>query len=162
MCTGVPADSDWIYPRDQIEASLGLLVEVDGRAIDESQIQQWVDARYFPIAAAWSASVFEKMGEVYENVISTNRPLNTHQDLKGLFDDLFDGTEVIPSCFEQEYTRMLKDQPLEAAFLRVAISDGQRKMLLKRGLLHGAYGDVADVPYTFERGLNLGFRDDDA
>ncbi len=80
--------------------------------------------------------------------------------------ELFDGAEVVPECLAGQYERLLEEEPLRAVGLRVPISIGQRHALKHKGkLVRRGEGlaafDVARVPYSEERGLDLTARDDE-
>jgi hypothetical protein len=74
---------------------------------------------------------------------------------------LFDGFEVVPASLADEYRMLVREAPLQAPFLRVPISWGQRERLIRAGRLERD-GEVAHVPYDEVRGLDLAFRDDEA
>jgi CRISPR-associated endonuclease/helicase Cas3 len=162
VCSSVPAESAFIYQPEHLERALTILRPCADRAIEESDVQGWVDAAYTPIADAWRRALRERMAEVSETVIAANRPLDSHEELRDLFDELFDGKEVVPECLAERYADLVRDGSLEASFLKVPVSFGQWMALRRRNRLVGEYGEIARVPYTPERGLDLGFRDDDA
>ena len=122
---------------------------------------RWVDAAYEPSAKVWRDRLLRRIEEVTDSVIRVNRPLNSHPELRETFDRLFDGFEVIPASLADEYKTLLRESPLQAPFLRVPISWGQRERLIRAGRLEQD-GEVADVPYDDVRGLDLRFRDDEA
>lgn len=70
-------------------------------------------------------------------VLRTNHPLRSHPELEAAFEDLFDGREVVPSAFEDEYRRRLDEEPLAASLHRVPISIRQRHKLGRAGRLQG-------------------------
>lgn len=129
-------------------------------------MQRWVDDAYAPIAEAWRDALSHAMADAENAVVRRNRPLASHPELADLFDQLFDGSEVVPAALASEYQTLLAERPLEAAGLRVPVSHGQRMRLCKKGLLErrgarAAPFDVASVPYDETRGLDLTERDDD-
>jgi CRISPR-associated endonuclease/helicase Cas3 len=148
----IPPDGDLIYPRGDVERALELLAPHAGDPIDEDHVQAWVDAAYAPRAAAWRADVCRAMELARADVLRTNRPLNSHDELRQRFDELFDGCEVVPACHRDEHRRLIVEAPLEAAFLRVPIPESARQRLLRRRRLDG---DYALVPYDATLGLDL-------
>jgi len=152
----LPDEADWIYNREQVQRAVSLLRRAHREAIEEETIQSWVDAAYEPIATQWLATLNRKVESILEGVIQTNRPLSSHPELEQAFEQLFDGCEVVPETFEQEYRRRLADEPLSAALLRVPISEGQRQRLRRAGLIDG---EIARLEYSQTVGLNLNFRD---
>lgn len=155
----LPDEADWIYSRDQVQHAVNLLRPSHGKAIEEETVQLWVDAAYEPIAAQWLAILKREVENVLEGVVRTNRPLSSHPELEHAFEQLFDGCEVVPEAFEEEYRRRLSDEPLSAALLRVPISESQRQRLRRAGLIDG---EIARLQYSQAAGLSLNCRDDNA
>lgn len=154
-------EAEHVYARESVERALEVLRPRADRPVEERDVQRWVDATYEPIADRWAARLADQMTEVEAAVIRSNRALDAHPELSERFAELFDGAEVVPSPFAEEYARLLADAPLEAVGLRVPVSLGQRNALKRRGLLsqrgEGPRAfEVATVPYTEERGLELG------
>ena len=62
---------------------------------------------------------------------------------------------------------VLRDEPLEASALRVPVSQGQRKMLQKKGLLEkrgekSSAFEIAKVAYDADSGLDLTVPDNES
>lgn len=161
-----PEEAHRVYSPAAVEAALAVLRPHDGGAVQEWDVQRWVDAAYAPIAEAWSEALRRNMAEIDGAVVQANRPLESHPELAELFEALFDGCEVVPESMAPEYERLLETEPLAASGLRVPISNGQRarlqreRRLVSRGRGHAAF-DVALLPYDATRGLDLRVRDDD-
>jgi len=161
-----PEQAHKVYSPAIVEAALAVLRPGSGRAVYEWDVQGWVDAAYAPIAASWTEQLAKGMAEVDRAVVRVNRPLESHPELASKFEELFDGCEVIPESKAPEYERLLREQPLEAAGLRVPISNGQRERLRRmRRLVPRGSGatafEVAMLPYDELRGLDLTVPDDD-
>ena len=155
-----------VYRPDVVSAALDVLRPCRDQAVQEWDLQQWVDAAYAPIARDWSEELRRHMANVEETVVRTNRPLESHPELASAFEKLFDGCEVVPESLAADYERLAREAPLEATMLRVPISNGQRGMLLKKGRLEArgsgaASFEVARAPYDKTSGLDLKVRDDD-
>ncbi|HEX3220764.1 MAG TPA: hypothetical protein VHU77_12260, partial [Candidatus Limnocylindria bacterium] len=72
------------------------------------------------------------------------------------FDELFDGTEVLPSCFVEQYREQRESAPLEAHGLLVPLSVKQRRRLGPHALWDRDLKQwVVDVPYDPTQGLLL-------
>lgn len=167
VCTAHPDEARRIYPADTVARSLAVLLPGADRPVDEGDVQAWVDEAYAPIAAGWLARVRAEVERLEAELVRSCRPLVAHPDLAARFDELFDGCEVVPACYADEHARRLEHEPLTAPALRVPVSFGQRMMLAKKGRLarrgEGATAfEVADVPYTAERGLDLRAPDHEA
>lgn len=161
-----PEEAHKVYSPAIVEAALAVLRPGSGHAVHEWDVQGWVDAAYAPIAASWTEQLAKGMTEVDRAVVRANRPLESHPELASKFEELFDGCEVIPESKAAEYERLLQEQPLEAAGLRVPISNGQRERLRRmRRLVPRGSGatafEVAMLPYDELRGLDLRVPDDD-
>jgi CRISPR-associated endonuclease/helicase Cas3 len=155
----LPGETEWIYGTQNVQRAVNILRPWSGRMIEETTVQLWVDAAYEPVAKQWLTEVKGGVKRVWEGVVQSNRPLSSHPELEQAFERLFDGCEVVPESFEEEYRLRLGDEPLRAALLRVPISEGQRQRLRRAGLLDG---EIARLPYSQTMGLDLSFRDDDA
>lgn len=161
IATGGGMDGCHVYQPWMVSHAIEILRPHDGRAIQEEMVQAWVDAAYAPIRGQWQRRLGDKMNELRTSVIGANHPLTSNDKLAQLFDDLFDGCEVIPACFWEAYRRCREEEPLRAPFYRVPISFGQRERLKRLNRLRHERGDdIVDIPYDSMRGLNLGFRDD--
>jgi CRISPR-associated endonuclease/helicase Cas3 len=145
-----------------VDRALEILRPYADCPVEESDVQRWVDAAYAPIAEAWRTALRRRIQEMRDTVVAANHPLDSHEELRDRFNELFDGQEVVPECHAERYAKLVRDGSLDAAFLRVAVSFGQWMSLRRRNRLCGERNEIARVPYTFERGLDLGFRDDNA
>lgn len=155
----LPDETEWVYDTQSVQRAVNILRPSSGQMIEEITVQSWVDSAYEPVARDWLAEVKRGIKRIFEGVVQTNRPLSSHPELEQAFERLFDGCEVVPQLFEEEYRRRLSDEPLAAALLRVPISEGQRQRLRRAGLLDG---EIARLPYSQTMGLDLSFRDDNA
>lgn len=159
VCSVAPDNAGRVYEATDVQRAVDILRPWGGHAIEVGLEQSWVDAAYEPVAVAWLAEVRRQVASRLDAVVRTNRPLSSHPELEKAFDELFDGSEVVPGMHEAEYKRRLTDEPLAAALLQVPVSNGQWHALRRAGRLDG---EVARVPYDRTRGLDLKFRDDDA
>ena len=158
--TAAPAESRHVYATSQVTRSLDVLRPHRDQPVEEEQAQGWVDAVYAPVAAAWRRELDATMAEDREAIVAVNRPLETHEELAEQFDEMFDGREIVPAALELRYRGLLREAPLEAAGLRVPVSQGQWFGLRRKGLLRRCREgrspfDVADLAYNPLRGLLL-------
>lgn len=160
--TLVPDASEHIYGRAPVDRALATLRPGTNQPIREDGVQAWVDASYESIADAFVAEVRRLMRDYRRDVIETNRPLDSHENLQDLFDKQFDGGEVVPLSLRAQYERRVEEDPLAAPGLRVPVSLGQIAGLARKGLLVRGDGVLfADAPYSSELGLDLTFRSQD-
>ncbi len=163
--TCVPRASRYVYEPAHVERTLATLACHRDEAVAEASVQEWIDAIYTPLAAAWRRELRRTMQADHEAVVAVNRPLESHAELADLFDELFDGKEVVPSLFEARYRERLRESPLEATGLRVPVSRDQWFGLKRKGLLRQCKEgrvvfEVADLPYDSTQGLILPGGDD--
>jgi CRISPR-associated endonuclease/helicase Cas3 len=161
--TVIPNASMHIYGRETVDRALATLRPWASVPVREEVVQSWVDASYESIAVAFVAEVRKRIQEYRRAVIETNRPLESHEELQKLFDEQFDGSEVVPLSSRAEYERRLEEDPLAAPGLRIPVSLGQIGRLGREGcLVHGDGVLFAHVPYSATFGLDLTFpsRDD--
>ncbi len=161
----IPEEANRVYETADVERAIAILRPHADREIRERDIQSFVDAAYAPVADVWAAELRARIDEVTESVVGTNRPLDTHDELRERFDELFDGCEVVPKRFEREYAQRIQERPLQAAMLHVPLSAGQAHRLRRAGRLSRPWPRGAacvDLPYDEVRGLDLRFRDDES
>jgi CRISPR-associated endonuclease/helicase Cas3 len=157
--TSIPDASSHIYASATVESALKALRPCAGSPIDEDMVQAWVDAAYEPVRRQFIAHIRRMMREYRTSVIEANRPLESHDDLRSMFDKQFDGSEVVPMSLREEYERRQEEEPLLAPGLCVPISQGQWfKLRSSQRLVDSVF---ADCPYDSDRGLDLSFRTND-
>ena len=90
------------------------------------------------------------------------RPFCSDKQLEGRFDALFDGVEVLPKCFQQQYLDYIKEQKfIEAAQLFVPISHKKANFLRSQGKICAPVEDkksnqwITTLKYDPELGLQL-------
>ncbi len=154
------SDAGRVYDSRLVDTALQVLRPYQDQAVEESDVQAWVDAAYRPIETAWRLELNDLMSRSESTVLRANHPLVSHPELAALFDELFDGCEVVPLSVATEYERLIETSPLDAIALRVPISSGQRAMLRRKGLIvqrkaRGSMYSVAKVAYDAHVGLNL-------
>jgi hypothetical protein len=103
-----------------------------------------------------SSELTEAIRVFQRDVLSTCRPFLSDEKIEDLFDELFDGFEVLPKSLMSDYLRLLKDDPLLAPGLLIPITRGQYFGLKSKGRLKKSDDGiwVADCPYT-KMGLEL-------
>ena len=142
-----------VYEEQIVRAALEQLERVNNAPLDESVVQEMLDAIYDgPIGDEWAADVQKHMADFQRNVLDSLMPFRSSDDLAAKFDELFDGFQVLPKSLEAEYERRKEEDELSAPALLVPITRGQFfsiKPIMKNGTL------VADCPYSSLEGLEL-------
>jgi CRISPR-associated endonuclease/helicase Cas3 len=142
-----------VYEKQIVVAALEQLARVDNAPLDESMVQQMLDAIYDgPLGDAWAADVQKHMADFQRNVLDSLMPFRSSDELAAKFDELFDGFQVLAKSLEAEYERRKEEDELSAPALLVPITRGQFfsiKPILKSGTF------IADRPYSSLEGLDL-------
>jgi len=155
VCRTMP-DGCPVYAPELVSAAVDALAAWDGRPLREDAIQAMLDGIYDgEIAKRLALDIERGMDRFERNVLASCRPFLSDENLEQMFEELFDGYEVLPVSLESEYKRRLDEAPLLAPGLLVAITRGQFKSLQRRGRLR-LYEKtwVADCPYT-DLGLEI-------
>lgn len=154
-----PLDGQGIYAEEYIAGALRILRAHTDQVIEESQIGPWLDTIYAGTQGeAWAKAVTQAKEEFAAACLASLRAFQSKPELADLFDQMFDGTEVLPQSLLQEYKQWREDDPLRAGELLVPISSGQLGQLRRAEKIVGRRGEdliVVDVPYDQNRGLDL-------
>jgi CRISPR-associated endonuclease/helicase Cas3 len=153
---GVVPEGCPVYPELLINKALTVLGQWHGKAIDERDVQSMLDQIYAGgTGDQATAEIRNSMDRFTSRVLATCRPFASDERIADLFDEMFDGYEVLPSCLEEEYRRRMENDPLLAPGLLVPITCGQYFNLHKRGLLRRVDSTIiAECPYT-DQGLEV-------
>jgi len=159
-----PADGQHIYAPALVEGALRVLKQyADGRTVDESAVQSWLDEIYTgTIWQEWESRFTLVSKEFYEAFLKNLRPFAGDEGLEEAFDRLFDGKEILPLDLQDEYKEVYKQSPLEASQLLVSISWGRWKQMQAAKQVcskRDQWPPVVDVPYSREFGLSFSKED---
>lgn len=155
VCRRIP-DGCPVYAEALVAGAIAALDEVDGKALDEAGIQTMLDGIYNgQRAAKLKAEIVLAMERFRKQVLESCRPFGSDENIEKMFDEQFEGYEVLPVCFETEYRSRVSESPLLAPGLLVPITRGQYWKLNRDGRLRRADGVlVADCRYKDE-GLEI-------
>ncbi len=148
-----------VYPERLVQRTISLLRSQNGVMIDESGVQVWLDEIYADeVGREWEQEVNRSRRNFRREVLNTLSVFDSSPELEKRFDDLFDGTEVLPASLEREYENLYERDPLLAPGLLVPLSSAQAAVLHRQGRLRQLRDAVrvADVHYDSERGLAIG------
>lgn len=154
-----PADGQKIYDGTLVKRTLAILRSNNGQAIHEGEIGEWLDQIYDgEVAERWQEE-FKNQADEFENVcLKTMRAFCSDQSLEDLFYKAFDGIEVLPEAFYDEYQEYKQSDPIRAGELLVPISIGRYHALKNSGQLYPKERRepyIAKVPYSSEMGLTF-------
>lgn len=130
-----PRDGQGIYQEQLVTHTLDELERHDGAEIDEATIGDWLDAIYSQpeVRDPWQKKYSEQF-QLADHLLRGLRPFDSNKELEQKFEELFDGVEVLPSCFEEEYLEYIsKDEMIEASRLFVPISYKKCQYLRSHG-----------------------------
>lgn len=152
-----PDDGQGVYDDELVTRTLAWLATVDAEAVDEAALGDALDVIYGDdLAAAFSSRVEHAWREFDTACIRDLHPFASDEDLAEHFDELFDGTEVLPACFVEQFRMQRDAAPLEAHGLLVPLSVRQRCQLRGRAAWDRDLKQwVVDVPYDRTEGLLL-------
>jgi len=154
-----PLDGQGIYTEAYVTGALRVLEQHDNQLIVESQVETWLDAIYAgSIGDKWTEEVRQAREEFRSACLANLRAFQSSPELAELFDNMFDGTEVLPISLQREYESLLRDNPLKASELLVPISSQQLGRLRRTGKVISAPKEdpiIINISYSPNRGLDL-------
>ena len=155
ICRELPENSP-VYSEALVRKALNVLKACDGKPLEERRVQAMLDEIYAgKLGEELATDLREGVERFSTNVLSTCRPFSSDEKIEELFEEMFDGHEVLPSSLKAEYERRLEETPLLAPGLLIPITRGQYFSLKSRGRLARVDRTiVADCPYT-EQGLEV-------
>lgn len=166
-----PSDGQGVYGRSRNPAESGHIVRVtlaelerhNGAVIDEAAINTWLDVIYADpqLRQQWELS-YEHIADQAEQLIAGLLPFSSDAQREEAFEQLFDGVEIVPRCFERQYVELiLLDEFIEANNFLVGISRRRFAILRRQGKIREATSDhgrsvwVADLDYDQDLGLRF-------
>ncbi|MGB9740042.1 MAG: CRISPR-associated helicase Cas3' [Chloroflexus sp.] len=166
-----PNDGQGVYGRDRDPNRAGHIVRVtlaelekhNREIIDEAAINDWLDNIYADpeLKQQWTEA-YQRMAQHVELIINGIRPFRSDDQREDEFEQLFDGVEVVPQCFEEDYVKCLVEERLiEANDYLVSISKQRFAILRSQGKLRPAEETgkrrvwVAQLPYDERNGLSF-------
>ncbi len=154
-----PDDGQKIYNEKLIAGTLRVLHRENGRPVDESQGGAWLDEIYTgEVAETWKVEFYKMAKEFQASVVDTLRPFNSDETLKEEFYKAFDGIDVLPKGFYDEYVHLVETESIRARELMVSISWGRYHALKSKGLIlphDDRIPPVVLTPYSSELGLTF-------
>lgn len=158
-----PRDGQGVYLRNLVQRTLNELERHDGDEIDEASIEIWLNAIYDApeIRDSWTKAFHTQFVNA-ESHLQALRPFNSSKEREAEFEALFDGAEVLPQEFEQQYLEHInKKEFIEASQLFVPISNRKLQYLKHKGKIRQLVEDkeskqwIVTLPYNKELGLSL-------
>ncbi|MGQ9815750.1 MAG: hypothetical protein ACUVR3_11480 [Candidatus Roseilinea sp.] len=146
-----PDNGQHVYDKALVRATLAILARENDKPVQEDRIGAWLDEIYTgEIRRNWLAEYDHAATEFAETLICELHPFDSDDDKETLFYDAFDGVDVLPLRFLDEYRALAESEPLRAQELLVSIRSGQYKQIVesrRQCSASGEYPIVVDVPY---------------
>jgi CRISPR-associated endonuclease/helicase Cas3 len=152
-CGNIP-----VYDPLLVRRTLAVLQRVNNQPIDEKQAGGWLNEIYSSeVAENWKREFEEHAGTFQQVCIEKLLPYQSDKEMQRVFYEAFDGTEVIPTVLESEYSCLRETDPLRAGELPVTISWGQYKSAERDGFIQESddWIKIVNLPYDKEYGLRL-------
>lgn len=154
------------YDETLVRESLRVLAEhCANREIDEAQVTAMLGEIYAveSIHQRWQGEYHKAATDFRDAILRIMRPYQSATiDTKRDFYEMFDGIEVLPTCFVDQYYDAIENHNyFTASSYLVNISRQQYhefngyKLIHHARSLEGGYADHIDVIYDSERGLDL-------
>jgi CRISPR-associated endonuclease/helicase Cas3 len=155
VCRKLP-EGNPVYSEALVRKALNALESYDGKQLEERHIQAMLDGIYDgKLGEELAMNLREGIERFSKHVLSTCRPFSSDEKIEELFEEMFDGYEVLPSLLSAEYERRLEETPLLAPGLLIPITRGQYFSLKSRNRLRRVDRTIiANCPYT-EQGLEV-------
>ncbi|WP_337869455.1 CRISPR-associated helicase Cas3' [Meiothermus sp.] len=150
-----PRDGQRIYDNELVQRGLEQLEANVGTEFDDLEVSSWLDNVYNETLLKVFRDKVQRSAKEFRAVaVNTLKAFARDETLEHKFDDLFDGIQVLPKCFQQEYEDTLKYSPIEACSLLVNAPRWITAGLWK----HVHWSEtlklfIADLPYSAELGM---------
>lgn len=167
-----PNDGQGVYGRHRDPEQAGYIVRVtldelerhNGDIVDESAVQSWLDNIYAdPLLAQQWLTAYLNMKQQVEQIINRLCPFQSDAQREDEFEQMFDGVDVVPACFERDYVNLLVEERfIEANDFLVSISKQRFAILRSQGKVRPAEETgrrrvwVVQTPYDSRNGLSFG------
>lgn len=150
-----PKEGQRVYHDDLVRRGLELLEANVSVELDDLMVSGWLDKVYDQsLLKVFRDEVRRSAQEFTEVAVNTLKAFARDESLEKKFDELFDGIQVLPKCFQQEYEDTLQTSPIEARSLLVNaprwIATGLREYVHWSETLKLF---VANLPYSSEIGM---------
>ncbi|MCB0187079.1 MAG: hypothetical protein KDE31_22585, partial [Caldilineaceae bacterium] len=130
----LPDDGQGIYDPELVQRTIQVLNRENSKAIDEGAIGDWLDEIYAgAIEERWQTEFMQAAEEFEANCLHTLRPFEADPNLEDLFYKAFDGLEILPAQFYEEYKEQREEEPIRAGELLVPFSIGRYHALCNAG-----------------------------
>ena len=156
---GVVDDSaeavDGIYPPEAVALAVEILRDRHGQVVAEAAVEGWLTEVYQSAwGREWAGQVREARDQFNADFLTYERPFQDRRHLADLFDQLFEGFEVLLRSDVELYRSEAEEDPLLAASLLIPMS---QRWVLGHATPEKVAGGrvlVIDADYDDEHGLD--------
>ncbi len=125
---------EYIYKSEKVEKTISVLNKVDGNSLSENLIQDLVDEVYENGYSGKDLEEFEMVRNTFQKFWKEIIPFIDDEKSEEKFYSLFDGIEVIPDRFRDDYLKRIEEKDFFGAMEYVTtITKGQYQRLKRDG-----------------------------
>jgi len=157
-----PTKNDsYIYKTDRVEKTLSVLQNVNNQKLSESLVEELVENVYADGYKGKDSEEFDSVKSTFPRLWKEILPFIDDKRREEDFFALFDGIEVVPEKYRDNYTKCVDAKDYFGAIEFIAtITRGQYRKLKEQGQLYNAYISDSDTifihtKYDEELGLLL-------
>jgi len=134
----IPTKNDfYIYKAERIEKTLSVLQRVNDKQLSESLVQELVDAVYAEGYKGKDLEEFESVRRIFPQLWQEILPFIDDKRKEEDFYALFDGVEVVPEKYRDDYEKCIQAKDYFGAIEFIAtITNGQYRKLKEQGQLY--------------------------
>jgi CRISPR-associated endonuclease/helicase Cas3 len=145
-----------VYDRAPVNAGAHVLAQRADTLIDEASVASMLNEVYSgAIGSGWTDEVDRARVDFRERVLSSLRPFQSDRSIQDLFEEQFNGDEILPEPLVTEYEALWEKDPLLAPSLLVPLTRGQLVRLRREGRLYKRDSVlVARAAYCEKRGFD--------
>lgn len=153
-----PSDGQKVYDPRLVAAALATLANADRQVVEEATLGGLLDEIYSgPLGEEYTQAVKNASRQFANTCLRSLHAFESDEGLETQFDDLFDGTEVLPLALRAEYESLREASVFEAQGLLVPLASNQRRALGEAAQWNTEFKLwTLDRPYGWEYGLALG------
>jgi len=107
-------DDGMVYDARLVSRAISILKHYEDSPIDEWKITEWLNKVYEGMEEGFIREAERSRREFKTACIGTLRAFESSPALADRFDDLFDNTEVLAKCLENEFARLYEQSVIEA------------------------------------------------
>lgn len=156
VCTRIP-DGCPVYTPGLLENMVRVIEREDGMLIEESAVSKLLDSVYEgKLGSEWATTVEESRVHFRGRVLESLRPFQSDKAIQELFEEMFEGEEILPESLKLKYEKQCEQDPLLAPRFLVPVTQRQIIRLRREKRVYELSDStlVARAAYSYKRGLD--------